>query len=297
MISCSKEFKVEAPDFDVRVEKTTYKVGDTVRFHFSGSAENITFYSGKSGSEYEHRNRATVEGAVPKFSFATVYGSGRQWDNLRVMITTDIETLSKESIQQAHWDDLTDKAIMQRNGFPVPGNAELFSGEIDISDYIEFEKPFYLAFKHVGYTDPVFQVGTRLIRKFNVLAGLPDGSTNEITNLQGAGWTTYDMKNPNVNWVISFGSNPPDIRLIGGAVNVPEIEDWVVTKPLVFNRLTRVAADTGKPIQYLSSNVIDHYDFLEYNEPGTYNVTFVASNANVDRQKSVVKQLQITIEP
>lgn len=295
IVSCSKEMDVKAPDFDVQVEKTTYKVGDTVRFSFSGKAENITFYSGMSGANYEYRDRIKVEGAIPRLSFRSVYGSGLQFDNLRLMATTHISSLTKEGILGAQWTDITNRAILQRSGFPVPANAPLLSGDIDLSDLVEDGEPLYLAFKHVGYNSPTIPVGTRLITGFWATALLPDGTQSVVADLLSANWTFYDIKNPAVNWV---GPNPnvaaPDLRLLGGAQNVPDIEDWAVTKALYFDK---TIPDVGLPIQYIAGNSLSRYDFAGYTRPGTYKVTFVGTNVNVDAQKSVVRQLEITITP
>lgn len=288
IVSCSKEMKLESPDFDVWVEKNTYNVGDTVTFNFSGRAENITFYSGKDGENYEFRNRTTVEGVIPKLSFTSVYGSGTQYDNLRVMTTTDLEAYTNEAVLEADWRDISDRAIWHT----APGQT-ISSGDIDLSDLLENGKPFFIAFKHVGYTDTK-PVGNRLIQKFDVTAELPDGTSSVVTTLLTADWSLFDIKNAARNWALNFSASVPDLRLVGGGADEPEIEDWAITKPLYFNTVT---PDVGKPIQYISGNVLSHYNFLEYDEPGTYTVVFVASNANADGQRSVVKQLEITIKP
>jgi hypothetical protein len=291
VMSCSKDVKLETPDFDVQVEKHTYKVGDTVKFNFSGRADNITFYSGRDGENYEFRKRTTVDGVIPKLSFTSLYGSGRQYDNLRVMVCTNLKEFTKEAVisEETNWEDISERATWHT----APGQT-VSSGNIDLSDLLEEGKPLFIAFKHVGYTDPVYQVGTRLIQQFNVTAQLPDGTSSVVTTLLTAGWSLFDVKNSARNWALNLTGAAPDIRLIGGSVNEPEIEDWAITKPLFFNKVT---PDIGKPIQYISGNVLSHYNFLGYNKPGTYNVVFVASNANVDGQKTVVRQLEITIEP
>lgn len=290
VMSCSKDIKLESPDFDVQVEKQTYKVGDTIRFNFSGRAENVTFYSGKDGANYEFRDRTTVEGVIPKLSFTSVYGSGTQYDNLKVMTSTNLQAFTKAAVIAADWKPVPDDRIIWHT---APGQT-VSSGSIDLSDHVEDGAPLFIAFKHVGYTSATKPIGNRLIQKFDVTAELPDGSSSVVTSLLTAGWALFDIKNATRNWALNFTASVPDLRMVGGGTNEPEIEDWAVTKPLYFNKVT---PDIGKPIQYISGNVLSHYDFAEYNKPGTYNVVFVASNANADGQKSIVKQLEITIEP
>ncbi len=47
--------RVDVPDFDVHTNSTTYKVGDTVTFEFSGNPQNIVYWSGMPGSNYEYK--------------------------------------------------------------------------------------------------------------------------------------------------------------------------------------------------------------------------------------------------
>jgi hypothetical protein len=56
--SCERE-KVSVPSLEVSVTSATYKAGDTVTFNFKGNPDNITFYSGEPGHQYEHRDRTT----------------------------------------------------------------------------------------------------------------------------------------------------------------------------------------------------------------------------------------------
>lgn len=287
VVSCNKKMDVEVPDFNVEVEKQTYKIGDTVRFKFSGKTENITFYSGKPGSEYEHRNRTELEGGTPQLEIVTQYGGGgTQVNSLRLKVCSDLTGLSKQAIIDADWKDINHKATIATNATITP------SGTIDVSEWIEPGKPLYFAFQFVGETLPA-AAGNWIIRDFKANISLQDGTVLPIANLQNAQWLPFSIKNDANAWY-SRGNPIVDVVIIGGGANAPESEDWFLSKPLYFKK---VAPDIGLPIQYISGNVLSHYDFTQYTEPGVYNVTFVASNANADDQKSVIKQLQITIEP
>ena len=285
--SCSKEIEVDAPEFNVEVEKLSYKVGDTVRFNFSGKPENITFYSGKPGADYNFRERTEIEGGIPQIDLITQYGGGgTQVNSLRLMVSTDLAAHTKDAVLAADWKDITIRAAIAPNTTITP------SGTIDLSDIVKPGKPLFVALKFVGATDPDKAAGTWIFRGFNATTKLASGTELPIANFLNAGWQGFSIKNDANTWI--FRPQYPDAVVLGGGKNAPESEDWYVSKPLFF---TKVAPDTGTPIQYISGNRLDHYDFFGYDQPGTYTVTFVASNASVDQQKSVVKQLQITITP
>lgn len=54
LAACNKK-EVYPLHFDVASAKTSYAVGDTVSFLFSGNPDMITFYSGETGSRYANR--------------------------------------------------------------------------------------------------------------------------------------------------------------------------------------------------------------------------------------------------
>ena len=48
-------------DYNVTFDPSnTYLAGDPVKFNFTGEVDNILFYSGETGSEYQYRDRYTI---------------------------------------------------------------------------------------------------------------------------------------------------------------------------------------------------------------------------------------------
>lgn len=286
-MACSKELKVDAPDFDVKVEKTTYAVGDTVIFRFSGAAENITFYSGLPGFNYRYINRLHVEGGAPRLQVTTQYGGGgNQLESLRLMVSSDLQSLSAEGVANATWADITSHAKIAINTTIVP------SGVIDLSEWVDGSRPFFFAFKFVGTTDPVTRPGNWIIHGADAYTALQDGSEIPVMNIANAGWTAIDVANPASVWT-ARGTPQNQAFIVGGGANAPASEDWYISKPLFF---TKVPPDRGVPIQNLGTNKLNHYQFV-YSEPGTYLVTFLASNASADNLRTVARQVEIKIEP
>ncbi|WP_276499481.1 DUF5017 domain-containing protein [Pontibacter litorisediminis] len=285
LASCEKNLEVDAPDFDVQVEKTTYQVGEPVTFTFSGYAGNITFYSGLPGADYNFRERTEVEGGKPQIDLVTQYGGGgTQGESLRLMVTTDLQALTKEGVLAANWTDITDRAAIAPDPTITP------SGTIDLSDLAVSGKPLFFAFKFKGETDPDRAAGNWIVRDFNAATLLPDGSAIPVTTLQTASWQPFSITNDANAWY-SRGTPIVDLVIIGGGKNAPESEDWFVTKPLFF---TKVPPDRGVPLQNIGTNALAGHTFV-YNQPGTYTVTFLGSNYSVDEHKQTVKQFEIKV--
>ncbi|MFT2008284.1 DUF5017 domain-containing protein [Pontibacter sp. 13R65] len=284
-MSCNKTLDVVTPDFDVQVEKQTYKVGETVQFNFSGYAGHITFYSGVAGADYNFRERTAVEGGIPQLDVTTQYGGGgTQINSLRLMVSSDLAALTKEGVLAANWTDITDRAIIAPNTVITP------SGTLHVSDLVEPGKPLFFAFKFVGQTDPAKAAGNWIVHAFNAKTVLPNVTAIPVASLQNAGWLPFSIKNDANTWT-TRGNPAVDLVIIGGGVNAPESEDWYVSKPLYF---TKVPPDTGRPIQNIGTNALENYNFV-YTQPGTYQVTFVGTNQTVDSRKSVTRQLELTI--
>ena len=60
-VFCSCEHDIATKvDFNVTLdESNVYKVGEPIRFNFTGDVDNILFYSGEAGHEYRNRDTGT----------------------------------------------------------------------------------------------------------------------------------------------------------------------------------------------------------------------------------------------
>ncbi|WP_187260680.1 DUF5017 domain-containing protein [Pontibacter beigongshangensis] len=285
LLSCDKTMEVVAPDFDVQAEKLTYKVGEPVKFNFTGYAGHITFYSGLPGADYNFRDRTEVEGGKPQLHVTTQYGGGgTQLNSLKLMVSSDLAALTAEGVKAASWTDITNRGTIAPNPTITP------SGTMDISDVVEPGKPLFFALKFEGATDPDKAAGNWIVPEFKASTLLPDGSAIPVATLQTAGWQPFSITNDANAWY-SRGTPIVDLVIIGGGKNAPESEDWYVTKPLYF---TKVPPDRGTPIQNIGTNALDSHQFV-YTQPGTYVVTFIGANQTVDDRKQVMRQFEITI--
>ncbi|MBA9077151.1 MULTISPECIES: DUF5017 domain-containing protein [Rufibacter] len=287
--SCTTDLEVDAPSFDVKADNAelTYDVGDTVKFSFSGQAHYITFYSGVAGSDYDYRNRTEITGGKPQFRFTSQYGGGgTQINPLKIMVTTDLQGYTKEGVAATQWTDITSRATIATNATLIA------SGIIDLSDIALPGKPIYIAYKFQSVKDPDRAAGTMIVHNFVAETLTPDGSAIPVATLLTAGWRPVNVLNDATNWTTRSTLAQPDLLLAAGGKNAEPSEDWYISNPLYF---TKVPPDTGLPIQSIGTNALTTYGHV-YNKAGTYKVTFLASNVTVDEQKSVVKQLTITVK-
>lgn len=281
MLSCSKE-EVEIPDFEVHVSSANLAVGENVTFNFTGNPDNITFYSGEQGSEYDNRNRTDITNGRPTLDFTTRVQSGSQSNSLRLMVSSDFSGVyDTTNIRTANWTDITDKVALSTGADNTP------SGNLDLNEFIVKDKPLYFAYRYIA--QPLATQRNWLVRIFNINNTLADGRVINVAAIGTGGWLAVDFLNTNIKWTIS--STQLAINGNNTAVPVAGSEDWVITKPLYINR---IAPDPGVPVKNMS-NRVESYGYA-FSKVGTYKVTFVATNENVYGRREVVKQLSIIVK-
>ena len=289
MAACNKRDKLDAPDFNVSIAQSTYKVGDSVVFNFSNSPDVITFFSGEPGSEYQYRNRTELEGGTTFMSFSSRVLYGSQENNVRVMASTDFSgKYDTNAVKAAHWTEITDRFTMATAPNGTVG-VEIQSGVANISDLIVKGKPIYLSYRYVGAKPPGATATQRTwrIMSFNLNNTYPDGTVASLSNLFGAGWVNVDFQNPN-----NFWKNETTLGYLQFAPNssLVESEDWAISKPFF---VAQVSPDKGVAIKEYMARKNEHVYI--FTEPGTYKVTFIGSNTNAKEIKTVVRELEITI--
>lgn len=148
LASCNDKIEVEAPDFNVTTEATTYKAGQEIKFDITGgNAHMIYFYPGETLKDYVATDGRVVDvsGAGATMEFSSSVQLGTQANQLSVLYSTnfngDYSSLAK--VKAATWTDITSR-------FPL-GTAAAFVSTTakDISDLIVPGKPIYIAYKYL----------------------------------------------------------------------------------------------------------------------------------------------------
>lgn len=289
---CNKKEAIHL-DFNASSPKTTYRVNDTVTFNLNGNPDQLTFYSGEVGHKYVYRERLFAESDHITLTFASNkrYGTlDTQPNSMRLLASQEFNgDYSVQVLDESEWVDISEAFAFS----PIVGNDDYTSsGEVnlltlaDIGLSIDKAKPIYFAFVYQGIT------GTTQPRwwfnQFDINIIATDGQVLPGTHIGSAGWRSIKLGTSPVDWVIEDGR----IRYQGGNAQIASNDVWIVSSAL---NLTAVQPDAGVALKNMSTRM-DAYSHV-YTTPGTYTVTFVASNQNVYGGDKVIKEVEITITP
>lgn len=310
--SCSKELKIDSPDFSVSVLNKTVKKGDTVNFNLTGNADIITFYSGEFGNDYAYVNRdSIIDIRELNLSFQNqVRGQGGteplcQDDQFHVLVTNNLDLAgatkedSVQRIKNAVWKDLTNKFTWSPLNC-LSTNPYISSGTANIVDSIVKNKTTYLAFRYTNRPNNN-QTGKSAIWRFqalNLTSVTESGSTSLMT--QGnAGWKpVYE------GGTAAWGTNPVpfDVSTTSYAVTMRGLRTatetnqmWCLSNSFIITD-KNIGRNPGVGIKSLIDIPLTSYKYI-YKKAGTYNVVFIATNANKDGTKENIQRLQIIVEP
>ena len=278
-ISCNKELKIDTLDFGVTTSKTTYQVGDTVHFNFTGNPDIISFYPGTDGNDYAYKDRTMADGAS-QLQFTSYAQYGNQDSSLQLMVSNNFSgTYDSTNVVQATWSDITNRAMLSTGQDNTP------SGIVDLTDFLTQKKPVYIAFRYTGDTGSTQKTWT--IKNFTLNLLKTNNKLIPVTDIASAGWKQVNILNSAAVWSISS----TQLRIAGGNATAAENDDWVISKLLYLNN---VAPDVAIPIKNITQ-IVNSYDYV-FTQPGNYKVVFLAANASADKQESTTKEIDLTIQ-
>lgn len=307
LISCQKNLVIDnIDDFNVTTDSVAYKVGTPITFTIQGGeAQDISFYSGETLKDYNYRNGRIVDtitgGAILGFSSSVTTGTGIQTDPLFVMVSTNFsgDYSNIASIRAATWTDITSR-------FKYGTSATFVATSADVSDLIVKSKPFYIAFRYA--TKP--QATNGVVRQWQIqsltlsskykLDNTISTSVLNYTDQPSAGFQLVDE-----NILIAPARSVITttlITLLGNLynpsavpVNDPAGENWAISTGINTDKIN-LGPDWSTAIKGFTSASLKTYTY-KYVNPGTYKAVFVASNNSTSESKSVVKTINLTINP
>ncbi|RNI29924.1 DUF5017 domain-containing protein [Rufibacter immobilis] len=286
--SC-QDTEVEAPTFDVKPTSLQYKLGDSVRFNFTGDPDFLTFYSGEIGKEYQNRDRVELTGGKLELEFETQTLYGRDTDYISLLASTNFSgTYTPEEVTKATWVDISNRFTFA-TAAPGAVGVRTMSGKVDVTDLLANGQPIYFAYKYVGKASTTTKTSQWLWRlyAFNVTNSFPNGNSTLVSTLATTDWVSVDFANPTSKWIYTSA-----LVYFNPFSTLDASEEWAISKPFNPNKVT---PDRGVAIKEFSRRKSSHA-YL-YSKPGTYKVVFVATNGTIDGQKSMVKELEITVLP
>lgn len=302
--------EVNAPNsFDVATAKNTYKVGEAVRFTFQGGfVDQIAFFSGEIGKRYEQVARTSGTGQSRLiFQASMQQGILPGQDSLRLLVSTNLMGYDETSIKAAKWTDITNR----NSRWPTTlATSFVTSDSVNLNDFASADK-INVAFRFIGKKNATQPQRRWQLQNVSLVNTLSDGTVTNIFNtFANAGWVQASLKNPTVAWNVGTAgisganslSNTSGIAIRtaypisldpGTAANVDDNDDWLISSAF---DLKTVKPDVGTTIKNGGANMLASYQYI-FTRAGTYTVTFVAQNMDVNTAKPVVRQLQLTITP
>ncbi|MEJ6979699.1 DUF5017 domain-containing protein [Pedobacter sp. P351] len=299
-----KEAALEAPDFDVTVEKTTFAVAEDIVFTLKGDPDMITFYSGQPGKEYDKLERITDPQATNQLGFAVKYNDNftnaaiNQPRNLSVFVSNEFNGKWNDSasVVNGNWIDISNRVT-----WPSVTSTSVVTSLFDVSDFRSPRDTFFVAFRYKSSPSSATSkarawqmsnfkfnnIGSNGLVYFNGI------TTNNVTSANDnrlAGFNAYSFKGSSVKDSLKWNLDATSTFPTG--VDGLSDEDWLISRPF---KMSSIILDRGVYIKK-RLDVVNSYRY-KYTSPGTYNVTFVAVNSTVEGgSKSTVKRLTLTIE-
>jgi hypothetical protein len=282
--ACKKTVEVTVPEFEVSTEKTTFSVGEDVKFLLKGDPGLISFYSGEPGSDYAYKDGRILSIIQIAMSFNSSMSFGTQLGQFTVLASTDFNgKYDIANVKAATWKDITSK-------FTLPVNATyVSSGVRDVSDLIVDGKPLYIVLRYIDDPAKAGTANNWLIQSFLMQSNTVLG-TKALLDLTG--WTLlYDGPKETTRSSISAST----ITLRGNA-NPPRVytEDWCVSK-IVNSGSIDVGPDRPAPIKTSRDAALSSFSY-KYQAEGTYKVFFTAYNANIYGSKEVTRSVEIIVK-
>ena len=293
---------VDDVDFHVSFDSNnTYYVGEKVVFNFDGNAENIVFYSGEKGSEYQYHDRyaipaENIESAELSLDVISQYGKAGA---LEIWVTDKFSGLwgdnpgdDREIIKSLTDANMTEN--WTKLDYTDPGSGGTVKVNHNIAD---LKENFCIAF----HWNPVYD-GKSSQRTYRVNGeinlGVKDMGQSKMT-LSNLDFTAV-MMNPERDAYITDKKNGSIIlddsvyslffKGCGATEFSYALDGWAISRPRPLNK---VENDKGMVIKN-TQNYMDSYEYV-WNESGTYEVVFVGRNENYAASSEQIHKYTITI--
>lgn len=288
--SCTKEIELKPgiENFDISLEKKSYKVGEEVTFDLKGDPDMIVFYSGEVEHDYAYREgrKLTLERAMVSFTTSIPVTLRRQDDQFYVMASTDFNGNYEDfqGIQQATWTDITDRFDLATSITFHP------SGEADLSDLFVEGKPLYIGFKYMTHLQEFGRAGMWHVQSFSFVGQTALGPLI-LGDMETSGWRLIEQHPEEVPSQSKMTKTR--ITLWGNQDIDKETQVWAVSKPFDTGEID-LGLDVPVAIKGMESAPLASYTYI-YDQPGTYTATFIATNATVNESQKVVRQIEFTV--
>lgn len=275
-----------------------YLAGSPVKFKITGDVDNLLFFSGEPGHEYQFRNRhevslSDINAVEMSVQYQPRWGSP---GGLDVYVSNTFQGLDGADGEA---DRATIRAMVDggMTGWTkleyVDGEAQSWATHTyDIAPYMEnFSVAFHWHPEYTGtYAQRTYWLNGIIRQSFPGAE-----STQTFKDLDFVSVIMNEQLDPYLhvgNGSVIIGGYQSEINFQGAGGQELDfaLNAWCISKPTALNK---VSHDNGSVIKNME-NYLDSYQYV-YSEPGCYSATFVGVNDNVGGVSEKVKQLNIVI--
>ncbi|MBD5233753.1 MAG: DUF5017 domain-containing protein [Bacteroidales bacterium] len=257
------------------------KAGEPVSFKISGDADNIMFYSGEPGHEYNLRDRLYSDNdLVVDFVSYTDQSTGIH-PNFQMLMSHDFDGVyTPEHVAAATWDDVTSLFTL-----PSVTGQNTPSGEVSLKNYIGDNKDglVYFAFRYYDL-DGTPVKNRWVVRSINITKVSPEGGRAQIADIKTAGWKNVILGGSN-QWTL-----PGSQLLATGNTTSSDKDMWAVSAG--FN-ICKAEPSTGIVLKNIATEV-DHFEYT-YDTPGEYEAVFASSSVWFNSENSSVTTVTVKV--
>lgn len=299
----------------------TVKKGTPVEFNLSGDPDFLTFFSGEAGSKYEYRKRETIDPSLIKssrldFSMWFEWGKPATMIEKHIYISDEFTGLFKNNyeadsllVEQFEKDGKW-KELVAQDAYPTTPvkTADLATPyTFDMAEYMG--KRIAIAICYRGISNAEAQ-SKMYIEKMHITNVMNTGQEAEFS-ASSFGFTPINMKN---KWNLKdqkvmekdreYGTVTNNVSGIWNLTGIgagsffihstnekdPLKYSWLVSDLITVNSCS---PDKGTKIKDMTQR-LDKYTYT-YKEIGIYNVTFLATNANIDHSSTTTYHMVVNV--
>ncbi len=295
-IRCTK-LDLVVPDIKVTTDKTTYFVGEEVKFNFEGDANFVSFYPGVGfftntlyaqtsttfAYRYIYKDRNSVENGRPVLAFNNKFSNAAtKAGSMKFLCSGDYNGSGKiADVNSATWIDLSDKVSWATTTTDV-------TSTIDLSNYKK-DGMTYFAFKFTGEEAASrfgFAISSFSLKNYVPLA---NGSVEELYTIwANASFAPYSQVTQNDS--LAYWTTGTTLTAKTLPAKSPAINAWLITGV----KLKQITPDISMKVKTFGEVVPSFYSY-QYWVPGEYEATFVSSNSTIYGKNEVVQKLKIVI--
>lgn len=273
----------EAPYADLSVTVNgPCKAGEPVHFMIDGDVDNIVFYSGEPGHEYNLRDRRYADNDLMVDFVTYTDQSTAVHPNFQVLVSHDFNGVYEPaSVSAANWTDVTDLFTM-----PAKTGENTPSGTVNLRRFANAANKdalLYIAFRYFDM-DATPQRNRWVVRSINVNKVTPEGASSSLATITTAGWQNVIMSGSS-QWTL-----PGSQLLAAGNTATSDKDMWAISTG--FDVYSSVPS-TGITLKNVATDLTE-YSYT-YSTPGVYEAVFAGSSVWYNSENYSVTSVSVTV--